>query len=172
MNMYNPFQWTDEVVARMKTMVIDGQSGSVIARELGTTRSAVLGKMFRLNMKTAPKTSASLVGKINKRTFNSTNLAAKKATRALDPLFEAPKPAITTKEYEADCLRLLIHECGVMQCRFEIDSPAQGGEYRFCGKETDEGQSWCPHHRKLVFQPRSETLRAKAKAEHIARRVA
>ncbi|MGE9266431.1 GcrA family cell cycle regulator [Escherichia coli] len=159
MNIHNPFQWSDEAVARMTSMALDGQSGSVIARELGTTRSAVLGKMFRLNMKTASKTSASLVGKITKHTFNSTNLAVKKASRALDPMFEAPKPAITTKEYEADCLRLSILKCGARQCRYEVDSPAQGGEYRFCGRETTDGQSWCAHHHARVYQPRQNIRR-------------
>lgn len=173
MNVHTPFQWSDEVVDRMKKMALDGQSGSFIARELGTTRSAVCGKLFRLNLKMSSAVQPKLAPeKKTKHAVHPGNIANKKASHASDPLFEAPKPSLNTKEYEADCLRLTLTQLGTLTCRYEIDNPAKGDEYRFCGKETDEGQSWCPHHRKLVFQPRTETLRAKAKAENIARKAA
>lgn len=158
MNVHANFQWSDDNVRRMKKLARDGYSGSFIARELGTSRSSVLGKLFRLNLKMGSAVQP--------------KLAPEKKINQADLLFPTPQLVLNTKEYEGDFLRLLIHECGVRQCRYEVDSPAQGGEYRFCGRETDEGQSWCPHHRKLVFQPRTETLRAKAKAEHIAMRAA
>lgn len=158
MNIHANFQWSDDNVKRMKKLARDGHSGSFIARELGTSRSSVLGKLFRLNLKIGSAVQP--------------KLAPEKKINQADPLFQASHPALNTKEYEADCLRLSILKCGARQCRYEVDSPIQRGEYRFCGRETDEGQSWCSHHRKLVFQPRAETLRAKAKAEHIARRAA
>jgi GcrA cell cycle regulator len=42
--------WPAERVAVLKSMWADGCSASVIAEELGVTRNAVIGKVYRLKL--------------------------------------------------------------------------------------------------------------------------
>ncbi len=47
--------WTDDRVGRLKTLWLEGRSAAQIARDLdhGLTRSAVLGKVYRLGLSAA-----------------------------------------------------------------------------------------------------------------------
>ena len=36
------------------------------------------------------------------------------------------------------------------QCRFAVDR--DGGTHMFCGESTELGSSWCPAHRRLVYE--------------------
>ena len=44
-------KWTDERVKKLKTLWQAGYTGSEISQALDVTRSAVLGKLHRLNLK-------------------------------------------------------------------------------------------------------------------------
>lgn len=49
-----PFAWTDERCAELRRLWALNISGSVIARQLGTTKSAVVGKAHRLGLAGRP----------------------------------------------------------------------------------------------------------------------
>jgi GcrA cell cycle regulator len=44
------FDWTDAVTARLRDLWIDGKSSGEIAKVLGVSRNAVIGKVHRLNL--------------------------------------------------------------------------------------------------------------------------
>lgn len=75
--------WTDERVEILKRMWGEGQSASVIAKELGgVTRNAVIGKVHRLGLS-------------NRNTASAAAKAAepKPEPKKPEPVAEAPKPA-------------------------------------------------------------------------------
>lgn len=45
------FAWTEERVERAKSLASDGFCGSSIAADLGTTKNAVMGKLWRLGVR-------------------------------------------------------------------------------------------------------------------------
>ncbi len=47
------FTWTDDVVEKLKTLVAEGLSAGLIAREFGSncSRNAIIGKAFRIGLK-------------------------------------------------------------------------------------------------------------------------
>jgi len=84
--------WTDDRVEILKKMWGDGQSASVIAKELGgVTRNAVIGKVHRLGLsnRSGGGTKASSKGKTAAKTAASPKTATKKA---------APKKAAAKTE--------------------------------------------------------------------------
>lgn len=172
------FDWTEERIARLRELLYEGKSGSRIAQELGTSRNSVIGKVHRLQKQMgigglggsisksekcanatvrqkAVQKIAPLVVKPSQHRFHSGNLAAKRASRVNDPvLVEAP--VVSKLAFEADSLRVLIHELGPRQCKWEVNNAPVGEDHLFCGKRTDEGKSWCPYHAKLAYVPRTQ----------------
>ncbi|NTS31297.1 hypothetical protein HQ945_08515 [Phyllobacterium sp. BT25] len=169
------FDWTEERVTLLRELLHEGKSGSMIARELGTSRNSVIGKVHRLQKQMgiglggsisksekctnatvrqkAVQKIAPLVVKPTQHRFHSGNLAAKKASRVNDPvLVEAP--VVSKLAFEADSLRVLLHELEPRQCKWEVNNAPVGEDHLFCGKRTDEGKSWCPYHANLAYVPR------------------
>jgi hypothetical protein len=130
----------------------DDKTGSEIAEALGMSRSAVMGKLYRLRAakyieyKTIPvrhkDDTPEKRAKREKRPYRSPYLGP------VVPL--PPKPAVTVNTQGIGLMDLRRSSC-----RFIInDGPAQG--FLFCGKEKEKGP-YCADHRKLCYvkvQPR------------------
>jgi GcrA cell cycle regulator len=175
------FRWTDEIVDHVASLLKIGATGSQIANEIGVSRSAVISKVNRnkrLNdigfcQQNGPQIAALKAGrtfvKKSRSTYdgsrpkalivkpvkphqtNSGNIARKKASRALDKIFEAPM--VIDPDYDANALRLTLTELGSRQCKWEVNNAAMGEEHLFCGRPADDLRSWCPHHNKLALSP-------------------
>ena len=71
------FEWSDEEVARLKGRRADGLSYGAIAREMGLTRNAVIGKAMRLGMRSAERPRGVAGGEAVKRVKAERQMKAK-----------------------------------------------------------------------------------------------
>lgn len=178
------FQWDDEAIERVADMLRSGATGSFIARQLGTTRNSVVGKVFRnkelssigfctlngahLAARAAGKEivkkgyqsnpAKAPVVKAKRQKLHPGNIARKKASRIKDPV--EVKPAFSEDMYNADALQLLVHELGPRQCKWPVNDAPVGTDHLFCGKPTDPTRSYCNHHARKAVGRGTESERS------------
>ena len=139
--------WSDERVAVLKKMWLEGNSASEIAKVLGNiTRNAVIGKAHRLKLaaRAPSKKSQSQRKEINASQIKDEKQITRKSrfkSLLLDKNFEAENP----KKLE---------ELGDKNCRWPIGHPNEENFY-FCGRTSIEGFSYCKLHVLYAFQPKN-----------------
>ena len=168
--------WSDERVATLKKLWLDGRSASQIAKQLGgVTRNAVIGKVHRLGLTgqgEGARRSASPPRAVAPRPAKAPAPAKPSApaahVRREDP---TPPPAprlgiagnghVYTQAPSAPLPRLRVVESsgkpariidpGFGGCRWPINDPGAGrmDETLFCCGHRDEGQAYCAQHRAL-----------------------
>lgn len=144
-----PF-WTPERVETLKALHADGLSASNIANEIGCSRSAVIGKLFRLKL---PSTrlkrfvnASAAQKKRAEREQRYRGLAAHIVERASSPVefTEAPPSiddlAIPERQRVRSVLELEHHHC-----RFPVGTPGTPEAF-FCGGEAIAGRPYCAAH--------------------------
>lgn len=164
----NNFDWTDDIVARVYRLWIEGLSAQTIAREVGAlSRSAVLGKMSRMRELTdetgkllypafatrkpmPPKKSARIK---RPKTIKPLRIATPiRASRRAEPMFEpktmpiplnhpvwAPIPGV-----EPVSLMDLARDA----CKWPLEVPGIR-QHMFCGAKHDPGSVYCATHRRM-----------------------
>lgn len=144
--------WTDDRVGRLKTLWLEGRSAAEIARDLdhGLTRSAVLGKVYRLGL-SAGRTPASRFAHAVKRPV----------ARPLRPAAGAPPapdahPAPAALEGTATILTVRRFEC-----RWPYGDPRHRG-FALCGRRVARG-AFCAAHAAIAYRP------VRQEAEDLAR---
>jgi GcrA cell cycle regulator len=143
--------WNDDQVEQLKTMWAGGQSCSQIARQIaGATRSAVLGKVHRLQL---PE-RASRQGQRNdlpappvKTSKPKPPVPVQRPTMSLEPPLVLENGAFVTLETVTD-----------RTCRWPIGEP-QDREFHFCGNAPKTGKPYCEAHCKIVYQPLAASAR-------------
>ena len=158
--------WTDERVATLKKLWLDGLSASQIAKQLGgVTRNAVIGKVHRLGLsgRAAPSQPAR---------------PAFKAPRPARVAAPAPAPVVQRRPVEAPAAPSLpsvlrqetpgsatVLTLGAHMCKWPIGDPATEG-FTFCGKGAHDGP-YCDAHAQIAYQP--QQARKKGGASDLAR---
>lgn len=158
--------WDDVRVADLKSMKADGLSASEIAAAMGggeITRSAVIGKLFRLGLSAprkigrAPrraKTMADQDRAVREKIANVVRRATQKA--------EARPPADNTLERlrteipPAEFLSIPFDALTPESCRF----PRGEGPYTFCGQRRIKDSSYCASCFRLSTNPECEEVEA------------
>lgn len=151
-------KWDDDAIKKLSDLWSTGATATMIAREFGSTRSAILGKVHRLNLPGRVVTTA------DKR--------AVRARRQRIMADIAPKPLPDRKEkpakvrviYAADGEREMqivgrpMLDASRTACRWPID----GGLPRLCcSAPTLPGHSWCRSHAGIAYaRPRGHVLRS------------
>lgn len=168
-------EWHEDRIDELKRLHREGLTAAVIASKLGTTRNAVLGKVFRLGLSepawTKPKKRdpeearktknyRQLQYRTAKRSLAKETKMAQIDAAALPPPEALRIPLIELRDWRADA---------VNQCRYIADDPP-GPNYFTCGLPTEPGQSYCLHcTRIIVRQPwdLSEADKMKKRAHFI-----
>ncbi|MEM1301379.1 MAG: GcrA family cell cycle regulator [Pseudomonadota bacterium] len=174
--------WTDERVEILKKMWGEGQSASVIAKELGgVTRNAVIGKVHRLGLsnragttsskpaaKEKPKAEAKpkVDPKPEPKTESATPVAAPiPAVRKIIPAGQplppqpsaneiSPEALAKVNEVEKTAKKLRLMELTERTCKWPIGDPATE-DFWFCGLPVQPGKPYCEAHVGVAFQPMS-----------------
>lgn len=147
--------WTDERVATVRKLWADGLSASQIAMRLGgVTRSAVIGKVWRLGLQGRAPTSRLQSAKRpkSKKQKRPTPFDAMKA--ALAAAFAAAPiepPPMPDKSAPADQRRSLL-ELEPHHCRWPIGDVREP-DFHFCGAQKVAGLSYCLAHARKAYQP-------------------
>lgn len=140
-----PIDWTDDLVKVLKRMWRNGATASEIALQLGggISRSAVIGKVHRLNLPkrvrpvSVANTSAEAKPVAKKPRFHQVDISGQ-APGLADDLMGG-----------VDVTELLgtvsITELDHRSCRFPIGDP-QTPDFGFCGKERVPGRPYCEAH--------------------------
>ena len=140
--------WTDERVALLKKMWVEGKTAAEIASELGgVTRNAVIGKAHRLKL-------SNRVSPIQQNT--------KKPAAAPKPPEAAREPKIQ-KLLEQDNNRkgIPMLQLGARMCRWPLGDPASP-DFRYCGADSPIGEGpYCKYHARVAYQPAQDRRRAR-----------
>jgi GcrA cell cycle regulator len=159
--------WDYERIEAMERGFAAGLSCSQIARELGVTRNAVLGKLHRLRL-TRPRDIAA--AQVEQR--RAAKLARAKVPRSRSPRAWLPKRARLSiaaqhqklaSAFEAALPRgeeVPIHNgrgCTLLelregQCRWPVNSPG-AADFCFCGNERIDGLPYCVGHARIAYRP-------------------
>lgn len=129
--------WTDERVALLKKLWVEGKSAAEIAKTLGggLTRNAVIGKAHRLKL-------SNRVSPIQQNT--------KKSVIAERVVQEKPvlvRPANTSKGTGGVAMVNLKE----YMCRWPEGDPKEPG-FHFCGAEKVPGLPYCDAHARVAYQ--------------------
>jgi GcrA cell cycle regulator len=146
--------WTDDRVAVLKKLWLDGLSASQIAKQLGgVTRNAVIGKVHRLGLsgRAAP---------------SHPQRAVYKAPRPPRP---TPTPTIRREpSLRSEPVRMRVPEepgmatvmtLGAHMCKWPIGDPSST-EFTFCGRGT--AGTYCSEHSQVAYQPQQSRKRSGA----------
>lgn len=163
--------WTNDRVELLKKLWTEGHSASQIAAELGgVTRNAVIGKVHRLGLSgrakapsSAPKPRRSRPSSPSTGTSRSAASSAKTQTAAALKMEAAPAPQpLPEEEPLADLIpiseRATILTLTERTCKWPIGDPSTDDFY-FCGRTSEAGVPYCPHHCKVAYQPVNDRRR-------------
>ena len=143
--------WTYERVEKLKQLWEEGLTASRIAAELGeVTRNAVIGKAHRLGLsgRMASKKSNGGISIIRKKRIN---ISQNQKVINIAPIINEPMNP-TDFENIKDGL-----------CRWPLGEPEEI-DFKFCGRNTQEGFVYCQSHYKQAYQPLSK-VRERRKAK-------
>ncbi len=138
--------WTDEKVAKLKSLWGKGNTASEIAEILGgVSRNAVIGKAHRLN----------LSGKIfTKKSANSSQKSKFKISNNKVGRRGKFKSLIIDKNFEPENPKQL-EELNENLCKWPIGHPDEENFY-FCGRKSLKDFSYCKLHLLYAFQPKNK----------------
>jgi GcrA cell cycle regulator len=153
--------WNSERIELLKRCFHAGLSCSQIAREIGVTRNAVIGKMNRLGLSRPRDVSA---GQLEQRRLArlarpKTSMTSRSKRPRLNILaqhemlmavFPQPQPcAEDIPIYNGRGCSLL--ELGQGKCRWPISNPG-AEDFCFCGNEPVEGLPYCAGHARIAYR--------------------
>jgi GcrA cell cycle regulator len=145
--------WTSERVALLKSYFDAGLSCSQIAREIGTTRNAVIGKMHRLGL-SRPKDA--FADRLAARDAARPKAVRRKPWRlsihAQREMLIASYPGRASEEPAVESA----HKCSLLelrqaQCRWPISEPG-AQDFAFCGNRSVDGLSYCVGHARIAYR--------------------
>jgi GcrA cell cycle regulator len=154
--------WDTERVEALKRCFSDGMTCSQIAREIGVTRNAVIGKMNRLGL-TRPRDVAAK----QRERWHAVQVARPKVSRALrrkrsnvdifsqhamlkEVFGEAqPRPEDVPIRNGRGCTLL---ELSPAQCRWPINTPG-AEDFCYCGNDPVKGLPYCLGHARIAYRP-------------------
>jgi len=154
--------WTEDRVAVLKKLWLEGLSASQIAKQLGgVTRNAVIGKVHRLGL--SGRAAPSQPSRPVYRPTRPRPAVQASAPRRIEPVVRpsAPPPApIVDLPGTATVLTL-----GAHMCKWPIGDPTSE-EFSFCGRRAGDEGPYCIEHARVAYQP---VQKKKSSASELAR---
>jgi GcrA cell cycle regulator len=141
--------WTTERIALLKDRIDAGLSCGQIAREIGVSRNAVIGKANRLGLS---RFKSTIAGQPERR--GASNIARPRiATQHRTLLALRAKPPLAFVEMPGDSAnRCSLFELQQWHCRWPIGDPT-AEDFGFCGNKPVDGLPYCPAHARAAYRP-------------------
>lgn len=157
--------WTDERVATLKKLWLDGLSASQIAKQLGgTTRNAVIGKVHRLGLAERGLPSAPRLGARPARKPRPVQVA-----RPRPAVAAAPRARVSSIRCETVSLPgtvASVADLGAGCCKWPIGD-VDKDDFAFCGRAA--AGIYCVEHARVAYQPRTRMSSANEYARSLRR---
>jgi GcrA cell cycle regulator len=144
--------WTDDRVATLKKLWLDGLSASQIAKQLGgVTRNAVIGKVHRLGLsgRAAPSQPARPAFKAPRPARPVA--AAPAAPRRMVAEPAAPVVVSSSLHRLEEPGSATVLTLGAHMCKWPIGDPSSDG-FTFCGRRNGEIGPYCREHAQVAYQ--------------------
>jgi GcrA cell cycle regulator len=142
--------WSAEAITRLRELWSDLRlSCAEIARRLGVSKNAVVGKAHRLKLPARP----SPIQKKGAQEVKSARAGDLRPTSSSGQIHARPQAmpqssALATPEHSE---RLLVSPLrGYKSCRWPIGEPGTEG-FRFCTAECEPRKSYCPEHCRIAY---------------------
>lgn len=136
--------WTPGRVEELKRLFESNYTCSQMAREIGVTRNAVIGKLSRLGL-SRPKGDNGIPRRSSPRL--APRQTQVRLLRAVLAEMQAP-----AAEVEISCeRRCSLLELGAATCRWPIGRPGTD-DFGFCGDGPVAGLPYCPRHCRLAYR--------------------
>jgi GcrA cell cycle regulator len=143
-----PQTWTPDRIEELKFLFDAGRTCSQIAREIGVTRNAVIGKLSRLGF-SRPRGDNGIP-----RARRPRDSALRRHVRILRRL-HAEMEAVAPEEPISDQQRCSLFELSQQTCRWPIGRPGADG-FGFCGNAPVNGFPYCPGHSRMAYRPAAQ----------------
>jgi GcrA cell cycle regulator len=134
--------WTAERVEQLKSRFDAGLSCEEIAREIGVSRNAVIGKLNRLRL--------SRFNTATPRQRQPKPMAPFTQHQILKALRAGPRAAEELPIHNGS--RCSLVELSEGKCRWPISDPG-AEDFGFCGGQSVEGLPYCAAHARIAYQP-------------------
>ncbi len=162
--------WNSENEQRLVELWNDGRSSQYIATLMGLTRSAVIGKVFRLRNAgmTLRADHEPIAGKAATTAFQHRKNRLYRKKKGLDParvatmanarqrllakLLAESQAGLPSEAGAEKPLITSILELDHQHCRYPIGDPKKT-DFGFCGKDRVFGLPYCPRHCLVAFTP-------------------
>lgn len=153
---------SEEFTAKLLSMWRAGKTAREIAADLGTTRNAVIGKIFRLRNR-GVDLSRAVTAALPKppkpeKPAKKEKPAAPKAV--WPPPLTTDEKAALLAERKAKLARerrargIKFADLGARDCRYIINA-GRPADYLFCGDIREPGKPYCKEHSELCYRPDS-----------------
>jgi len=138
--------WTEARVARLVELWSERMSAAKIADVLGAgvSRSAVVGKLFRMGLHRSEEQRYEAQAEGARRT--SARRRAGSGRRGPPALPTSPLPPPTPCAVVPRLVPLALLQRSACRWPYEVD-----GEIRFCGHAAQGGRSYCPEHHAIAY---------------------
>ena len=130
--------WTDEIIAKLRMMWVNGLSTAEIGRRLNTSKHAVIGKAHRLNLPARPS-PIKIGGKwsetrkqYTKQRESREAVQAIVAVRPIQITLDQPKPS-----------RVRVEPCSWVE--------GVKGNWRYCDQPSAPGRVYCHDHCAVAY---------------------
>jgi GcrA cell cycle regulator len=140
-----------ERIALLKDRIRAGFSCGQIARELGVSRNAVIGKTNRLGL----SRFKNAIPDQSKQSGAGQNARPRTVMRQINLRALVAKPQLAFPELGKESAKA----CSLLDlqhwhCRWPMGDPTSE-DFRFCGSRPMSGLPYCPAHAKMAYRPSS-----------------
>lgn len=138
--------WTDESVERLRQMWSEGLTANEIAKKLGVTKNAIVGKVHRLCLTARPSPIKSKENEALSEDIEQTGTNAAMSADLFENTSAAGKSASINKKIE----NIKLVDLDSHTCRWPIGDP-RDEDFCFCGKKVRTGQTYCDEHSQMAY---------------------
>ena len=146
--------WTTEQVAQLKDRIAAGLSCAQIARELGVSRNAVIGKAHRMGLSRLTSTTAGQPVRSDNNGMTGPKIPRPRIVnphQIVQALRKKPRLPIDEVPVSSAHVRSLL-ELQRGHCRWPISEPG-AEDFGFCGNQQVAGLPYCAGHARMAYRP-------------------
>ena len=142
-------RWTKERTALLKDRIRAGFSCGQIARELGVSRNAVIGKTNRLGLS---RLKNGIPGQA-RQSGTRQNARPRTVVRHINLRALWSNPELAFAELSGESAKpCSLFDLQQWHCRWPMGDPTSE-DFGFCGKRSIDGLPYCPAHAQMAYRP-------------------